>query len=278
MQHLETSYTTHDGLQLFLQAWMPAAPRAALLLVHGLGEHSSRYLHVAQKLVEHGIAVFTFDGRGHGQSDMPTPSGFVGDYTQYLKDIDALYSKVRQYLPEKPAFLLGHSMGGGMVAAYALAYQPQTAGIILSAPALQPAADVPVFLQKLAPYISKWVPHLKVLELNSSHISRDPEVVSAYDRDPLVHHGGFPARTGHELLKMMGYIELHAGSFGYPVLLLHGSADKLTDPKGTSGFFERISAVDKTLVELPGLYHEILNEPEKETVINRICEWIIARS
>jgi alpha-beta hydrolase superfamily lysophospholipase len=277
MQHLETSYKTHDGLQLYLQGWMPKEAKASLFLIHGLGEHSSRYVHVAQKLVDHGIAVFTFDGRGHGQSDLPTPSGFISDYTDYLKDIHALYGKVREYLPGKPSFILGHSMGGGLLAAYALAYQPETAGIILSAPALQPTDDVPAFLQKLAPYISKWAPKLKVLQLNSKHISRDIEVVKLYDQDPLVHHGGFPARTGNELLKMMEYISLNSSKFTYPVILLHGTADKLTNPKGSSTFYATITAKDKTLVSLPGLYHEILNEPEKDEVIEKILGWIDAR-
>ena len=96
MKHLETSYTTHDGLKLYLQAWMPELPKAAVLIVHGLGEHSSRYAHLAKKLVDKDIAVFTFDGRGHGKSCLPKPDAYFSDHEDYLKDIDALVSMLIQ--------------------------------------------------------------------------------------------------------------------------------------------------------------------------------------
>jgi alpha-beta hydrolase superfamily lysophospholipase len=277
MQHLETSFQAPDGVSLYLQAWMPEETKAALFLIHGLGEHSSRYKHVASRLVASGIAVFTFDGRGHGKSDLSGPSAYIDNYLEYLEDIHALYQKVKTFVPGKPVFLLGHSMGGGLLAAYSLAFKPEAKGIILSAPALQPADDVPEFLQKLAPLLSKWTPKLKVLMLNSKHISRDPEVVKAYNEDPLVHHGGFPARTGYELLKVMNYVTENASQFSYPVLLFHGTVDKLTNPKGSAAFHDAISSSDKTLVQLPGFFHEILNEPEKETVMNTIVEWIEKR-
>ncbi|WP_130277007.1 alpha/beta hydrolase [Cecembia calidifontis] len=277
MKHFETKYTTHDNLVLYLQAWIPDQPKASMLLVHGLGEHSSRYAHFADKLVGEGIAVFTFDGRGHGKSSNPKPTAYFANYQDYLKDIDALFLKVKTYIPGIPAFLFGHSMGGGMTAAYVLEYRPEAKGVILSAPALQPADDVSQLLIAVSSLVSKLAPKLKVLKLDSNKISRDPEEVRKYDADPLVYHDPVPARTGYELLRIMDAIKEKAASFHYPLLLLHGSDDQLTNPKGSEIFFRNVASKDKTFHRYPELFHELINEPEKELVINDILEWIKAR-
>ncbi|MGY6522726.1 MAG: alpha/beta hydrolase [Mongoliitalea sp.] len=277
MKHLETSYTTHDGLKLYLQAWMPDADaKASLLLVHGLGEHSSRYVHVAEKLVEEGVSVFTFDGRGHGKS-VSKPTAYFANYKDYLKDIDAMYEKVKSYLPQKPSFIFGHSMGGGLVAAYALEHQPKTDGIILSAPALMPDANLSPMLIKVSGIVSVLAPKLKVLKLDASKISRDPKEVEKYKNDPLVYQHPVPARTGNELLKLMNNSLAAASQFQYPVLLMHGTADELTNPKGTEQFFRTIASMDKTFHRYEGLYHELVNEPEKEKIIQDIVDWLIGR-
>ncbi|MCL6259059.1 lysophospholipase [Aquiflexum sp. TKW24L] len=274
MNHLETSYTTHDGIKLYLQAWMPEHSKAAVLIVHGLGEHSSRYAHLAKKLVEIDISVFTFDGRGHGKSCLPKPDAYFSNFEDYLKDIDALFGKVKTYVPNVPAFIFGHSMGGGLVASYALKYQPDAKGIVLSAPALRPAEDTSKILIAASSLISKLAPKLKALKLDSNKISHDPEEVRKYDEDPLVYHESYPARTAYELLRMMREIEENAVQFKLPVLLLHGTEDTLTNPKGSEEFFEKISSSDKSFNKYPGLFHELINEYEKEEIMGDIVNWI----
>lgn len=274
MKHFETEYIAPDKVKLHLQAWMPEQAKASLLLVHGLAEHSSRYQHLAEKLVAAGIAVFTFDGRGHGKSAGGYPTAYFKSYKTYLQDIDALYKKVQSYYPSIPSFIFGHSMGGGLVAAYALQHQPQTQGIILSAPALQPSDDISPLLISVSGLVSKLAPKLRLLKLDSRKISRDPKEVLKYDTDPLVYHGPVPARTGHELLRMMQGIKAKVGEFKYPVLLMHGSEDMLTDPKGTEFFFRHIASEDKTFHRYPGLYHELINEPEKEEVMGDVVRWM----
>lgn len=277
MKHLETSYTTHDGLKLYLQAWMPEHSKAAVLIVHGLGEHSSRYAHLAKKLVDKDVAVFTFDGRGHGKSCLPKPDVYFSDHEDYLKDIDALFGKVKTYVPNVPAFIFGHSMGGGLVAAYVLKYQPNAKGIVLSAAALKPADDVSKLLIAASLVVSKIAPRLKVLKLDSSKVSHDPAEVKKYDEDPLNYHEAIPARTGYELLRMMREIEQKAGQFKLPVLLLHGTGDMLTNPKGSEEFFGKISSHDKSFNKYPGLFHELVNEYEKEQIMGDIVKWIEER-
>jgi alpha-beta hydrolase superfamily lysophospholipase len=277
MNHLETDYYTHDGLKLYLQAWMPGDAKASVLIVHGLGEHSARYAHLAQKLVDAGIAVFTFDGRGHGRSSQPKPTAYFSNYEDYLRDIDALFGKVKNYFPTIPTFIFGHSMGGGLTAAYVLKYQPEARGIILSAAALKPADNVSKLLIAVSSLVSTLAPKLKVLKLDSSKISHDPEEVRKYNDDPLVYSDAIPARTGYELLRLMKQVDMAAGQFNHPVLLLHGTGDMLTNPKGSEEFFRKISSTDKTFHRYPDLYHELINEFEKEEVIRDVVDWILER-
>lgn len=277
MNHFETKYITHDNLELYLQAWLPVQPKASVLVVHGLAEHSGRYAHFAKKLVAEDVAVFTFDGRGHGKSSHPKPTAFFANYQDYLKDIDALYQKVKSYIPGIPVFLFGHSMGGGLTAAFALQYQPETHGIILSAPALQPSDDVSHLLIAISSLVGRLLPKLKVLKLDSTKISHDPEEVNKYNNDPLVYHDPIPARTGYELLKMMDAIEEQVKIFNYPLLLLHGTEDQLTNPKGSEFFFRNVSSADKTFHRYPNFYHELLNEYEKEVVMGDVLHWLKER-
>ncbi|SIS71133.1 alpha/beta hydrolase [Belliella pelovolcani] len=274
MNYLETNYSTHDGLKLYLQAWIPEQPKASLLLVHGLGEHSSRYVHFADRLIKEGIAVFTFDGRGHGKSSQPRPTAYFANHEDYLKDIDALFGKVKSYLKDIPIFIFGHSMGGGLVAKYVISYQPDARGVILSAAALKPADNISKSLIAISSLVSKVAPKLKVLKLDSSIISHDPEEVKKYNEDPLVYSKAIPARTGFELLRMMREIEDAAEAFKLPVFMLHGTDDQLTNPMGTEMLFRRAETSDKTYNRYPGLYHELLNEFEKEQIMDDIIQWI----
>lgn len=277
MKHLESKYETHDGLSLFLQAWIPIHPKAAVFLVHGLGEHSSRYLHVAERLTENDIAVFTFDGRGHGKSSQPKPDAYFSNYEDYLKDIDALYNKAAGYLPKLPIFIYGHSMGGVLVATYVIKYKPEPRGIILSAAALKPAVGTSKILITVSSLISKYTPKLKVLKLNPDLISHDKKAINDYNKDPLVYHEAIPARTAYEVLRMMRKLEEKAATFSLPVLIMHGSEDKVTNPEGSGEFFRNITSQDKTLIPYPGLYHELHNELEKEEVIKKIISWMKKR-
>ncbi|WP_296705910.1 alpha/beta hydrolase [Algoriphagus sp.] len=277
MKHLETSYETHDGKKLFLQAWMSDSPIASLLLVHGLGEHSSRYLHLVEKLNDSGVSVFTFDGRGHGKSAIGKPDAFFESYQDYLKDIDALFGKVKSYVPGVPAFLYGHSMGGGLVAAYVLDFKPQAAGVILSSPAIKEAEGTSKALIAVGGIISKFSPRFKALKLDASKISRIPAEVEKYLNDPLIYTNPIPARTGNELLIMMRSIQKKATEFDLPVLLIHGSEDGLTNPKGSEILYEKAKSKDKTLKIFPGGYHELINDTDREAVMGLIINWVKGR-
>lgn len=274
MQHLETTYKAHDGIELYLQAWMVDSPKASLLLVHGLGEHSSRYLHLVEKLNELAISVFTFDGRGHGKSAKGKLTAYFDSYEDYLRDIDALFGKVKSYIPGVPAFIYGHSMGGGLVAAYVLKFKPRAAGVVLSSPAIKEAEGTSKILVVLSSLINKYFPKLKLLKLEADKISRIPEEVQRYLSYPLNYTDPVPVRTGYELLQAMNFIQEKAAQFDLPLLLIHGSADGLTNPKGSELLFEKAKSSDKTLKIFPGGYHELINDLDGEEVKSLILSWI----
>ena len=274
MKHFETSYTTHDGLRLFLQAWLPETPRASLLLVHGLGEHSGRYFPLVERLTELRVAVFTFDGRGHGKSADGQPDAYFASAEDYLRDIDALFGKAKNYLPGLPAFLYGHSMGGGFVSAYVLKYQPEASGVILSSPAIMEDPDTLAILKAVAGFVSSYFPRLKALTLDPRMISRIPAQVQAYLEDPLVYTKAIPARTAQELYLQMKYVQQNAGTFHLPLLILHGSGDRLTNPAGSRLLFQQANSEDKTLEIFEDGYHELIRDLESARYLDLIVDWI----
>lgn len=274
MKQLETAYKSPDGVTLYLQAWMPESPKASLLLVHGLGEHSARYEGLVQGLVGLGVAVFTFDGRGHGKSSLPKPTAYFDSYERYLEDIHALGGKVRNYTPGLPFFMFGHSMGGGLVAAYVLKYQPDVAGVILSAPAIKEAEGTPKILIALSGFLNAIAPKLNAVKLDVEGVSRIPEEVENYKNDPLIFQKSIPVRTGYEVYQMMQFIQSHANEFVQPLLILHGTADRLTNPKGSQLLFEKAQSPEKTLKIIPGGYHELLNDSDRKEVLRDILEWV----
>lgn len=278
MPHLETFHETSDGKKLYLQAWEPETERkAAVLVVHGLGEHSGRYAHLAAYLNQQGFAVYTFDGRGHGKSSLPKPTAYFERVEHYLKDVDDLYHKMKNYAEGVPCFIFGHSMGGGIATQYALTYKPEVKGILLSGPSLIPGDDLSPLLIKASALISRIAPKLKAVKLDSSHLSHDPEVMLKYNADELVYSKAIPARTGAELIAMMESIQANMSNFDFPVLLMHGTEDHLTNVEGSKMLYEKATSSDKTLKLYEGFYHELLNEVEKEKVMQDIVEWINAR-
>jgi alpha-beta hydrolase superfamily lysophospholipase len=273
MEHDTGTFKTADGTTLFEQWWRPEdQPKATVAIVHGYGEHSTRYTDVAGHLVNYGYTVETFDLRGHGRSEGKRT--FVRSFDAYLVDLDRFLKRVKERMKSSNLFLLGHSMGGAIVTLFAMTRKPDGKGLILSGPALKISDDISPLLVRLSSMIGMVLPKLPTIKLDSSGISRDPEVVKHYENDPLVYHGGIPARTGAEITGATKIIQAQMESMTLPLLILHGSDDRLADPEGSKELYERAQSDDKTLKLYEGLYHEVMNEPEKEMVWADIVAWI----
>jgi alpha-beta hydrolase superfamily lysophospholipase len=265
-------------VDLPLYRWPAAAPlRATVALLHGLAEHAGRYAALAARLNAAGIELVAIDLRGHGQA--PGKRSYVKRFDDYLLDAQALLDAAAQSCA--PLFLMGHSMGGAVAALYAIerldANGRRLNGLILSSPALAPGRDVPRWMLKLSQVISGLYPSFPAMKIDAALLSRLQPVVNANRNDPLVHHGAIPARTGAELLLAMARIERGRAGLRVPLLVYHGTADKLTEPEGSREFGEHAGSPDKTLTLHEGSYHETMNDIDRDRVIGALIEWIEKR-
>jgi acylglycerol lipase len=270
--HLETS----DGLRLHVSCWLPDAPaKAAVVLLHGFTEHGGRYAELAERLARLGYAVYAADFRGHGRSEGERI--FVISTARYFEDADKLLEHVREREPGRPVFLFGHSLGG-MIAAMLASLMPENfRGVVLSAPAVRVGKNVYPILRRLARIVGRWFPRLRVVRLGSGMLSRDEAVVEDFKNDPLVYHGRIPTRTAAEILRTAEILPLEAKDIRVPLLILHGTADGLTDPAGSQELYDLAASPDKTLRLYPGLYHDLVHEPEREEVMADVVGWIEGR-
>ena len=273
-----SSVTTSDGVDLPLYRWPTAAPmRATVALLHGLAEHAGRYAALAARLNAAGIELVAIDLRGHGHA--PGKRTYVKRFDDYLLDAQALLDAAAQSCA--PLFLMGHSMGGAVAALYAIerlaASGRRLNGLILSSPALAPGRDVPRWMLKLSQVISRLYPSFPAMKIDAALLSRLQPVVNANRNDPLVHHGAIPARTGAELLLAMARIERGRAGLRVPLLVYHGTADKLTEPEGSREFGQHAGSPDKTLTLHEGSYHETMNDIDRDRVIGALIEWVEKR-
>jgi alpha-beta hydrolase superfamily lysophospholipase len=274
MENKPSQFISKDGIKLSIQTWTINEPVAELILIHGVTEYAGRYNWVAKILNENKINVHSFDLRGHGNSGGERAN--ITTFDEYIDDVHLFIENLK--LSNDKIFILGHSLGGLIAMTYLIKY-PDTKcrGVILSGPPLKLGDGFSPLLIKIISVLSALFPKLKTAKLKVQHISRDPKVIEDFVNDPLIYHEGLKARYGGEFVRSMIEIRKHYSSFNFPVLIMHGSADKLADPQGSQWMYGEISSEDKTLEILDGLYHEILNEPEKNEVIGKIIEWIKKR-
>ena len=271
-QHRTGQLEGSKGLSLYWQAWLPEeTPRAVVVLAHGLAEHSGRYGHVAEHLVAHGYAVYALDHRGHGRSQGRRAQ--VGRMDYVVDDLHRFAAQVREDQPGKAFFLLGHSMGGGIALVYALQYQDELRGLVLSSPAVLFDGVSPLQARAVR-ILSALTPGMPLLTLDGTAVSRDPEVVRAYDGDPLNYRGKIPVRTVVEMTRSAEQLQKKLGSLRVPVLLLQGTEDRLIPANASRLVHDRASSLDKTLRLYDGLYHEVFNEPERDQVLADLSHWL----
>jgi acylglycerol lipase len=273
MKHKEGAFKGHKGVSLYYQCWLPSGePRAILLLNHGLAEHSGRYKNLVNYFVPRGYAVFGFDHRGHGKS--PGLRGYVEDFSFFVQDLGIFRDLVRHEYPNAKIFIIAHSVGGTIATAYTLNNQQQFDGLILSGPTLKVGASVSRGLVILAPLLSRLIPKVGLYTIDAAATSRDKAVVEAYLNDPLVYTGKIRIKLGVEILKTTQILQPQMSKIHLPIMILHGSEDRLSDPEGSRLLFDRVQSGDKILKFFPGFFHEIFNEPNHDMVFSEIGNWL----
>jgi alpha-beta hydrolase superfamily lysophospholipase len=272
---LQSSWQDKSGIKLHLQAWEPdARPKAVVGMLHGLGEHVARHIFEAQALVKSGFAAMGFDLRGHGRSG--GRRGHTPSYETLLDDVGTLLDQIADRYPRRPVFLYGHSLGGALAMNYAMRRPSRIRGVIASSPLLIAAVKPPPLKAALARILEPILPtYTDHWAAESKSLARDPEVGKAYERDPLV----------HDLITSRMYVAAteagqwalnHAADFPLPLLLMHGTEDRLTSWEASREFARRLGK-KVTWRSWEGWYHELHNEPERRRIVRLMTTWMNGR-
>ncbi len=276
MDYIEGTFKGVRDLKIYHQAWLPRGDvDAVLLIVHGLGEHSGRYVNVVNHFVPRGYAVCGFDLPGHGKSGGQRE--FVRRFTDYTDTLRVFHQTIKRRHADDPIFLFGHSMGGLIALHYLLDNQAGFRGAVLSSPLLKTSEAISPATIIIGKILSALVPRIGLLPLDAEGICRDPDVVEAYVNDPLVHQGRTPARLAAELLQAMRHVTAELDQLTLPFIVVQAGDDKLVDPAGAEILYHGASSEDKTLKIYDRLYHEVCNEPEREQVLQDLETWLAAR-
>lgn len=269
----ESSYVNGRGITIATYSSLPRSEaRCGVLLVHGYAEHAGRYKHVIRELNDLGLAVFTLDHQGHGNSG--GVRCYIQEFDYYVDDLSDYFKNVREQTGLKSWFILGHSMGGAIALELVARQQKDFLGMILTGPMLRLVTRVPKAVQEMAKYVAAVASTVPVVKLETEAISRDPEVVRNYINDPLVYSGRVRARMAVHFSNISNNIPAKFEQISLPFWIGHGTLDRIASPEGSKTLYRLAPSTDKTLKLYDGLFHEIMNEPEKEMVLKEICFWI----
>jgi alpha-beta hydrolase superfamily lysophospholipase len=264
------TFAASDGTQLLARHWSATADNqyGVVVVMHGLKDHSARYTNFATTLARGGFAVYAFDLRGHGRSAGPRVAPAA--WTDYVDDLDKFLSWVEQREPGKPVFLFGHSMGGAIAARVAELHP--VAGLVLSGPALAiDAAPLLIAATRMSGFVT---PRFPALDLDNRDFSSDPAGAGAMDHDELISQPAAPASTAAGLVEGIHTIWRDVDRLTMPLLVLHGSADRLTAPAGSRMLVERAPSKQKILKIYEGFYHDLVHEPNGQSVAEDVVLWL----
>lgn len=274
MQPTTDTFQTSDNITIHTAYWATSdTPKAIVIIVHGIGEHIGRYQHVAEHLIAHDYAVYGLDHRTHGKSG-GEPRAYFDNFEQPVADLSIYFDQIKAKHPHHKIFMLGHSMGSLITLLFTLNRQMELAGVISSGTPLNIDELASLMLTRIAKLLQRIAPKLPMIKLDAKKLSHDPEVVADYRNDPLVYQGSTRVHMATEILTQGQQVREAIFQLRVPLLVLHGEADEICPPSGSQTLFDRAGSPDKALKLYPDLYHEILNEPEKEQMLAEIVTWL----
>ena len=265
--------STPAGQRIYFRRFEVKTPRAVLAIAHGFGEHGGRYPAVVERMGAEGYSVLAMDHRGHGRS--PGPRGHVDRWSDYRDDVDAFVQMVGRENPEVPVFLMGHSMGALIVVDYVLHEAPALAGVIASGIGLRPGKAATRLQILMAQTLSSFLPRLplKVGAIDGGRLTRDPDMLTTYREDPLVHNVA-TVRWGREALAAIERVRRMAGGMQVPILITHGEKDEVVQAEGSRELYERLEHADRELRIYPEALHEPHNDVCRGEVVEDLVRWV----
>lgn len=266
------TFEAAPGVKLAEYWWETPNAKAAVFLIHGYGEHAGRYQHIADKLATHGYSLYAFDLRGHGKSD--GERGFINTFDDFVFDTDAALKRFNALRGDLPAFHMGHSMGGLVLVLYVTSRKLETNGLVFSSPFLKMATEVASVVRALSGVIASVAPKLPMGDVEAEAISRDIEEVKKYEDDPLVFHGKVVAKTGARMIRATTYARSVVDQIEDPLLIFHGTDDRLAHFDGGEWLYEHAAAEDKTFHVYRDGYHELFNDIERNRFYNELTAWL----
>jgi alpha-beta hydrolase superfamily lysophospholipase len=272
MEHLEGTFAGAGGLNLYYQSWTLQKPAKAIVaIVHGLGAHGGLFFNAVDYLVDRGYGVYAFDLRGHGRS--PGQRGHIDSWSEFREDLNLFLQFIRQREADCPLFLWGHSLGGAIALDYALRFPEGLQGVIVTSPAIGKVGVSPLKMAT-GKLMSRFFPRFSLkLGLDNYAGSRDLSAISIYLQDPLRHEYA-SARLATEFLQTVDWIQSHVSDLRLPLLILHGSADRVTHPDSSWTFCLQVNFPDKECYELPGSYHDLHADLNRDEILADLGEWL----
>ncbi len=275
MKSNENYFQGIRNTKLYYQSWIPDEdPKGVVIISHGYGEHSGRYMNVVNTLVPEGYAVFALDHRGHGKSE--GKRCHVNRFTDYMEDLAIFEKIVREKYPDKPFHLVGHSMGSIIANHYMSKYADQNnyRSLTLSGTGAAPGPAINTVTRYMSKVLSVLLPGISIpSNLDPQFISHDEKVVEAYVNDPLVENKITP-RLGNEMMNYVSNMIPAAKNVKVPVMMQLGSEDEAFHPNSWQNLFDSFTIEDKQFKIYDGFRHEVYNELEKEKALNDLKDWI----
>jgi len=268
------SFTTPDAFRIHTKYWQPAEDsQRVVIIVHGIGEHSGRYLHVAEKIVSAGYHVYALDHRGHGESSGKRLN--ISSQTNFITDLKQFYDRIKSSHPDAKIFMLGHSMGSVISLQFILSYPDAIDAIVVTGTATDVGSSVPGALRSIGDMVDRIRPNTPISPPGGMEIlTRDTEMVKRAENDPLMYKGWTLTSIAKFIIETGKMIQERASEITMPILIMHGEDDELTPISGSKIMYERVGSDDKTLKTWENMLHEIMNEVEREAVLETIVDWL----
>lgn len=272
MQSQNSTFENKAGFKIFTRTWLPEnTSRGIIIFTHGFKSHSGYFQWPAEQLTAQNYAVYALDQQGRGQSE--GERFYTENIYEAVADVDYLVDLAKKEQPNLPVFILGHSAGGVLACLYTLEHQEKLTGLICESFAYKvPAPDFALAVLKGLSHIS---PHLHTVKLKNEDFSRNPETVEMMNHDPLIANESEPSKSMEQLVKADERLEKEFSSITLPIFILHGTNDKAANPAGSQFFYDNAGSTDKTIKLYEGHYHDLLNDLDKEIVMNDIIDWLL---